>query len=356
LGSGEFVLMEVSGNPVDVTPDERYYVMFVRRAEDVARMQEATRRLTLQHDVEDLLAFLPDQLRWRHDGPRTTIVWEDEQGARRAFGDELPAELVGLLAETDETSPWRAAWHGEEQAGAVQDLPAHLAAKATDEGLGEYHVLPISNAEGQVRALLTLWGTEGSLPLPMFESIARSMCQLVLLTLNYGSHLAELVHHADHDGLTGLLNRRRFYDELARTAADDDGDAGQVAVLYVDLDAFKPINDEFGHIAGDIVLVEVARRHSQCVRADDLVARLGGDEFAVLCRGCSAEEAALIADRFLEALAEPVDLGDASVAVHASVGLALGSGDDGDRLALRADEAMYRAKRSGGRQVAASDT
>jgi len=328
---GTYSLFEISSNPIDVPGHERLHSVFVRRAEDLARTQEVLQRLASQFDTEEALTSIPEQLRWRHDGPRTAITWEDDQGVRRAFGDELSPELVGLLAETDDTSPWRAAWRGEERGGVSKDLPKHLRRIAEQEGLTEFHVYPVIAESGRVWALLSLWGHDASLPLPLFDAIARSMCDSILVTLAHGARLTQLVHHAEHDALTGLVNRRRFQTELAESVPPDVNSAadtgtgtgalsGEMAVIYVDLDGFKPINDKFGHTAGDVVLVAVAQRLVSSCRSDDLVARLGGDEFAAICRACPPEEATSIAARFLDALAEPIDIGYTHVNVCASVG------------------------------------
>ena len=162
-----------------------------------------------------------------------------------------------------------------------------------------------------------------------------------------------LAHEAAHDAMTGLPNRARFMErlELALQASDDE--AG-VAVMFVDLDQFKMINDGLGHAAGDQVLATVADRLRQVLRADDVVARFGGDEFTVLCGGVVDAAAALErAARMTRTIAEPIPLGAGEVFVTASVGIALsGSGDDSPEALLRdADTAMYRAKAEGRAQV-----
>jgi diguanylate cyclase (GGDEF)-like protein/PAS domain S-box-containing protein len=162
-----------------------------------------------------------------------------------------------------------------------------------------------------------------------------------------------LAHEAAHDAMTGLPNRTRFMErlELALQACDDE--AG-VAVMFVDLDQFKIINDGLGHAAGDQVLATVADRLRQVLRADDVVARFGGDEFTVLCGGVVDAAAALErAARMTTTIAQPIPLGAGEVFVTASVGIALsGSGDDSPEALLRdADTAMYRAKAEGRAQV-----
>jgi diguanylate cyclase (GGDEF)-like protein/PAS domain S-box-containing protein len=150
-----------------------------------------------------------------------------------------------------------------------------------------------------------------------------------------------LRYQASHDGLTDLPNRRLFSGRLADAAH------GPAALLLIDLDDFKMINDTLGHPAGDAVLSEVAERLRGCVRQGDTPARLGGDEFAVLLPGASAADAQLIADRIREALSVPVDADGELIQVRASVGVAETRGESGDALLRRADSAMYAAKQRG---------
>ncbi|WP_420452268.1 putative bifunctional diguanylate cyclase/phosphodiesterase [Ilumatobacter sp.] len=157
---------------------------------------------------------------------------------------------------------------------------------------------------------------------------------------------SQLSHEATHDSLTGLANRALFGRELA----DAIGAAGgRVAVLCLDLDDFKPVNDQLGHPSGDRLLQVVARRLAATVRGDDLVARLGGDEFAILLRTADAMGAASTAERLIEAVRQPADVGAAKqVFPSVSVGVALGGeGATADDLLRHADNALYRSKRSG---------
>src|SRR5690348_5829796 len=161
----------------------------------------------------------------------------------------------------------------------------------------------------------------------------------------------QLRHDALHDGLTGLPNRVCFVERLrhaserARRNADD-----SFAVLFVDLDHFKIINDSFGHLAGDELLIEVSRRLGACLRSVDTIARLGGDEFALLLEEVrEPSDAARVAERLQVALRSPISLRDSEVFTSASIGIALsGRVDDPPQHLLRsADLAMYRAKEHG---------
>ncbi|WP_436528522.1 diguanylate cyclase domain-containing protein [Actinoplanes sp. HUAS TT8] len=159
----------------------------------------------------------------------------------------------------------------------------------------------------------------------------------------------QLQHLAFHDPLTGLANRLLFHDQVTRAIAAHTGDGSTFAVLFVDLDGFKPINDAYGHHAGDRVLQVTAGRLRDAVRAGDTVARLGGDEFAVIVEHLDGEpEAHATAARVVAVLGEPIDLAGTTVTVTASLGIAVGGpATTADEVLRRADEAMYAAKSAG---------
>jgi diguanylate cyclase (GGDEF)-like protein/PAS domain S-box-containing protein len=160
----------------------------------------------------------------------------------------------------------------------------------------------------------------------------------------------QLVHQAFHDALTGLANRALFLDRLGHALARAGRQEETLAVLFVDLDGFKVVNDSLGHAAGDALLGAVAARLRACARAGDTVARLGGDEFVLLLEGLAdGDEAARAARRIAAALAPAFAVDGQELFVTASVGVALNTPDhDGAEALLRdADIAMYRAKRAG---------
>lgn len=159
----------------------------------------------------------------------------------------------------------------------------------------------------------------------------------------------QLTHQAFHDPLTGLANQALFRDRVDHAATRLQRHGGQLAVMFIDLDDFKTVNDSLGHSAGDALLMIVSDRLTSCLRAGDTAARLGGDEFAVLMDELNdANEATTVAERILASLQEPVLLDALQIRTTASIGIAYGSSGAGSHEMLRnADLAMYTAKAGG---------
>jgi diguanylate cyclase (GGDEF)-like protein/hemerythrin-like metal-binding protein len=152
-----------------------------------------------------------------------------------------------------------------------------------------------------------------------------------------------------HDPLTGLPNRVLLQDRVRLALLETRRDHGLLAVMVLDLDQFKPVNDLYGHRVGDEVLRVAARRFTRCARATDTIARIGGDEFVMVAPVARREDAALLAGRVVQALGEPIRVGERLHPLGVSVGISVSpdDGDDLDELFVRADAAMYRAKRAG---------
>jgi diguanylate cyclase (GGDEF)-like protein len=167
--------------------------------------------------------------------------------------------------------------------------------------------------------------------------------------LNVAETLQEhLTYRAENDSLTGLPNRALFYDRLETAIARSRRSKKLMALLYLDIDKFKTVNDGLGHAAGDDLLVSFARRLLQCVRASDTAARLGGDEFTIILENLASHEAAqAVIDKLMAALRRPY--GANSIHATASVGIAYFAGEkiEADGLLKRADAALYRAKHRG---------
>lgn len=214
---------------------------------------------------------------------------------------------------------------------------------AADAGPGEYLLRHSSGA------LRTVWVSQNTV------RDHRGTAQGHVITLSDISRLdlerQALRHQAQHDPLTGLSNRSLFNEDLDRCVARARRHARRVALLFIDLDRFKWVNDTLGHGAGDALLREVARRLRQTVRVEDRVARWGGDEFiVVLDDPQDAAAAAGVARLLLSALGRTIEVGGHRLHITASIGLALFPDDErsGADLLRAGDAAMYQAKQQGG--------
>jgi diguanylate cyclase (GGDEF)-like protein len=160
--------------------------------------------------------------------------------------------------------------------------------------------------------------------------------------------VGQLEHQAFHDGLTNLPNRALFRERVGHALRRRSQAGSPLALLFIDLDDFKLVNDELGHAAGDDLLVAVAGRLKTCVRGEDTVARLGGDEFAILLEQAPGHDVAVrVARRVLEAMGPPVKLQGREVRVGASVGVTVSHASQVDAVLREADVAMYMAKAHG---------
>ena len=165
---------------------------------------------------------------------------------------------------------------------------------------------------------------------------------------------AKLQHQALTDELTGLPNRRLLSDRLAHSLAIAEREQRILALLYIDLDGFKSVNDSLGHAVGDLLLIQVAQRLGARIRQADTLARIGGDEFTVVLTTLrAAKEAEMVASGLLEALSEPFNIESHEIVISASVGISLYPQDGANSVSLiqQADTAMYEAKRCGKNQI-----
>ncbi len=178
----------------------------------------------------------------------------------------------------------------------------------------------------------------------------KSHCVALFVDISEHKQLElDLRYHAETDPLTGLPNRKMFFQQLEAAFASANRFNYTVGLLYLDLDGFKQINDSLGHGQGDNVLIEVARQLIGCVREVDTAARLGGDEFVVILNGTSKEMIKLTAQRIIDALTRVITGNGIEMSVSASIGIAVYPEDSTSPLTLLryADEAMYKAKYNG---------
>lgn len=262
--------------------------------------------------------------------PRTgSVTWSPELYRILDVGQATPVTYASLL---DRLHPDDRPW--------VEDALA--AAVATGQSFA--HEARIVRADGQVR-WIAVHGeiiTDVAAPVRLSGSVQditdRKLAEV------------ELARRAITDSLTALPTRTLFTDRLEHALAAGRRTGAPLSLLMVDLDGFKPVNDVYGHAAGDAVLVEVAARLRTCTRPGDTLARIGGDEFAIVLPSAGRNDAAAVARRTIERISAPVALaGAGDVAVGASVGIAVsqGSPHGGGDLLREADLALYAAKRGG---------
>lgn len=194
-------------------------------------------------------------------------------------------------------------------------------------------------------------GALGATVTAAVETLAESISQ-------QESFRTRLAYEASHDSLTQISNRRASLERIRSALQTRDGTSRAVALLFVDLDGFKAVNDDLGHRAGDMVLRQTAERMRSCVRAEDHIGRLGGDEFVIVLEGAdNVARADRLAARLIEALSEPIQLDIAAVSVEASIGIAVDDHRNStpESLLHEADLAVYEAKRRGRSSICRCD-
>ncbi len=282
------------------------------RTEEALRLSEALHRAMVETAQEGIMATSPE--------------------GKVMFANETAAVIVGRPVEEMYGEDPRQLF-GLPDAGSDDEVATHEVVHLRPDGserILEISLRPLNSRNGRLGSLVSIYDVTDA------RHAERALRRRAL-----------------HDSLTSLPNRYLFLDRLETAAARQRRFEGRgTAVLFLDLDGFKQVNDGFGHEAGDAVLREVATRLLASVRGTDTVGRLGGDEFAVICEDTGSDEALVVAQRILDALHDPVRVGDHDHPIGLSIGVALAPPYDFDELVRRADEAMYRAKHVGGSRIA----
>ncbi len=233
-------------------------------------------------------------------------------------------------------------------------LPTHLQPTQA-EGMPLYWLgAPLQTHNGAIGALVLQGYTEHAAYTEKDKELLQFVSTQVAAAIERKQMHERLEHMAQYDQLTHLPNRQLFRDRLKTALARARREQGLLALMFVDLDRFKDVNDTLGHAMGDLLLQGVAQRLLQCVRGSDTVARIGGDEFVVLLEGCQTRELAhAVAQKILAAFGPAFDLAGMPVPMQPSIGMALypEHGDEEDVLLGHADAAMYTSKKKGGNQV-----
>ena len=234
----------------------------------------------------------------------------------------------------------------------LRELPAAVRALAQDGALNWLGV-PLRSSQAVIGMLMVQHDSEATPYHHDDGELLEFVSVQVAQAIERSEMLEKLKHNALYDQLTGLPNRQLFYDRLQQARARAVREQQSFALLFLDLDNFKPINDNYGHQAGDSVLQRVALSIQRCLRHTDTVARLGGDEFVVLCEQLSSvADAQRLAEKMLYQLMQPLSLNGVSLQLSCSIGIAVTRGNDDQSVVLQwADSAMYQAKQAGGNRI-----
>ncbi|MFC4259210.1 EAL domain-containing protein [Marinobacter lacisalsi] len=321
-GDGSEVPLEISLSPVRIGDDERV----------IAVIRDISERLKTESDRQRLLTILDMT-------PDVTAIFT--MNGELVYLNPAGRHLLGISDQAPLTS------HEFENLltpHARKVLRSGAIPSALSTGLwhGEMNLRDRSGTEIPVSQLLIAHpGKKGELQ--FFSTIARDISERK-------EHEAELLRRATHDSLTGLANRVLFKDRLKQAMRHADREGNLTAVMFIDLDNFKLVNDTMGHSAGDALLCEIARRLDAQLRSSDTKARLSGDEFACILENLKTpDDAARIIHGLAEALHRPISLPGRQHIITTSIGVSLypTNGNDAETLLMHADSAMYQAKASG---------
>ena len=301
----------------------------------VVTLRDITARKTVERELRESEERYALAAHGSNDG-----LWDWDLVANSLHTSPRWNEIVGL-GPTDiieEPTGWLDRVHSDDLSSLQRDIDQHLGGE-TDRLANEHR---LQHCDGSYKSVLSR-----GVAIHQYGRPVRFAGSLTDLTGRQ-----ELLRKALHDSLTNLPNRDHFLDHLKDALARGERNQGgsHVAVLFLDLDRFKLVNDSLGHSAGDELLVEVASRISNCLRSTDVAARLGGDEFAVLLDKVDSFQAALsVTLRIQEEIARPIESNTAQLYSTASIGIAFSDlrYQDADQMLRSADIAMYRAKAQG---------
>jgi diguanylate cyclase (GGDEF)-like protein len=308
----------------------------------------------LDHLVERIVDVLPVT------AAGVTLI-DEEMAPRYIAASDQSALRFERLQSTIGQGPCLAAYESGE-AVSVPDLAndsrfPRFAPAAVEAGLAAVFTFPLLHGSGRLGALDLYRNKPGPLQ-PADEHASQTLADVAAAYLINAQAREELRetsdrfhHHAQHDPLTGLPNRMMLQDRLDHAAQRAQRSNANAAIIFADLDRFKQVNDTYGHLVGDELLLAVARRLQRLVRPGDTLARVSGDEFVFLCEDLnSPDDVKLLAQRIDTAFARPFVVASYELPITASVGVAFaGPGQDiSERLVMQADNAMYQAKRQGG--------
>ena len=357
---GHWVSLEVGGMDLREADGSGLFLVWGSPNESTGRLLGFMRSLLAGDDQDRLLNEI---VAWNDStapGTHSAVLVRLADGSFRcrARSAELPDELaLDIPADGGPAGPWTKAidQRTTSEWSDLSGLDDHLRTTSAAHGyLAVWAVPVVVPGHEHPQALLLLWRTRPGPSLATHRRQIEHIIQVIRLAIEWSVVQRDLVTAATTDPLTGLANRAQLN---ARIRADRSNLAG---LLFCDLDDFKAVNDRHGHLVGDRILGETARRMADAVRPTDLLVRLGGDEFAVWCPDLrSPLDAERVADRLIATLDVPIEIDGHVHPMGCSIGVAVVGGGEGfsgdiDRLLGEADEALYRAKRAGKGQWASA--
>ncbi len=360
-GDGVWIPVEVLANNMLGDPKAAGILIVARDVSDRRLADDIVDLLAHSAPLDRVLGSVADLLEKQIQGLAVAVRVEAlaDDGIVAVRSDPGPAtplpDVLAGLDVSDGPTPWEQALRtreavfladvtapGTDAAPSVRDAAARL-------GYRGCWALPVTGADGEdPTGCLVAWSVEPREPLAGYMVALRRATRLSSLAITRSRTEERLRFAATHDPLTGVLNRRAFVERLEDVLRSNPAPVRH-AVLFLDLDHFKPVNDGYGHVVGDDVLNVVARRIESALREGDTVSRVGGDEFCVLCADVDRRSAAAVADRIISAIARPIVVDGIEVALGASVGMAIGSApaETATSLLRRADAALYEVKENG---------
>ena len=317
-------------------------------------LREASTTFGAAGSTEELSKLLADAARSAFDTSSTAVLLLSDDGAelRLRAGRHPSGEVISMAACGPEARAIRCGVvvtirDVEEAEATFPDLALQL----QDNRFAAMTVIPLRYEDVVLGVLVCHFGRIRPFDEDELQ-LGRELAQLAGVALQHIRLEKQLHHRALHDQLTGLANRELLHRELTGALSDADRRGRPMALLFIDLDGFKQVNDQYGHLVGDLVLVATAQRLRDAVRHGDIVARIGGDEFLVVCANVDSDVAMLVADRIRRAVRQPIEGGFSSYCVSSSIGVAVHRPGDraactANALIAAADAAMYQSKAHG---------
>ena len=285
-----------------------------------------------------------------------SVLHVDSDGLVHPLGgpslpDDYSRALEGIAIGPDVGSCGSAAYYGKPVLAEDLDTDPRwqpYKARPLEVGLKACWSTPIKAKDGRVIGTFAFYFREPRAPSRWHQRIVDACVHLGALAIERKEARAQIARLAYHDMLTGLPNRAQLR-ELINQAIDDCPADKQLALIFLDLDHFKDVNDTLGHSAGDALLIEFTKRLRARIQPSDLLGRLSGDEFVIVLPNCDPARASLVASNITEALASPLWIDNRQVPISASMGISIypDNATDIDTLMQQADAAMYKAKQAG---------